>query len=79
MLVPDSKLAAPDRLCRKQLLFRGTGGGKGGEERIYHWNNSIIDLLLKMLSLVLLQRTETEGQGGGWREQGMHSVDLLML
>lgn len=32
-----------------------------------------------MLSLVLLQKTETEGQGGGWREQGMHSVDLLML
>lgn len=48
-------------------------------EKIYHWNNSILDLLLKMLSLVLLQRTETEGQGGGWTEQGMHSADLLML
>lgn len=46
---------------------------------MYHWNNSILDLLLKMLSLVLLQETEREGQGGGWREQGMHGVDLLML
>lgn len=76
MLVPDSKLVSPDILCRKQLLFRGAGGGQGKRKNIlleqFYFRPFVKDVVIGVTSKNRNRRTRDRVEGTG-------NVDLLML
>lgn len=69
MLVPDSKLVTPDMVCRKQLLFRGAGGGQGETTNIpleqFYFRAFVKDVAIGVTSKNRNRRTRGRVEGTG--------------